>query len=1028
MSWSLSLEFDRSDTRFPAGAPVTGKLHVVVGEKTEHRGVHLRWICTVRAASGVLDFRPETSVLHDEILTEEVTYPGSLLELPFSFAAPTEPLSYEGIEIRVEHRLEASVDLALSHDPSELVEATLVPAEERADRLDWPAQPVRLEDKAKGDLRVRLAVGLLLIVLGATVPVGWTALNAIAFFVGLWFAGEGFGVFTGRTKLGTVRLLMNSEVVSPGELVPVEVVCTPTRTLDDIEMAVTLQGVEQRLVTTSGGKRQKVVERFFHEEAFSLQGPRSAAASRPSKWAGAVQVPRIIAWTLRHGALSRFGVEWRLHLSIRASGVRFSMTQELRVAPLAHRAPSAEDTLASEEVPSAAAHPVTADQWARLKPKRRRRNTVPRVLLAVFGGMIVLGLWAEWANYESGADRGGTDPAEVPTSQARLLMVRVDERGVGLAHQGGLFLSEHLFDARSEATPESLGPWEAFSSALDPYETVLQDELRQGLAQGFPPPAVEGMVAGRRPPARDDSNVASWCWQPARGGGGLIGCFGLYGPRGGVWPFDDPEGPVVDARWLNDSTAVVVQELPGGNVGAARITVVTVQGTVLWQTQPELRGNHFGWGPVVNHHDWPGGIAVHDGSSRVVLISAGAPLTVDTVHVDPGGAVWSEVELPPSGVIHFVQTDPERALWLAPDGTEVSGGLPVYAEKHPPDPDLPEPPPGPPTLSGILRRNGEAVAAYRVTSHDGSDEPFQIAYLTFRGDTVRRIWAGHRYHVFLQTGSQEVREFTMTREALLRAGVRSFDGRTPEAPRPVNFFPESGSVVFDGAFFPDFEEPSSDIFAVDGSGEPLTTGSATGCGGWETSRDGRYVLLGCGDLWDLAGRGATRSLAPEGERVLAAHLLGSDRAFVVVDREAPAENALVVTLEGAPAGAFRAEVVRTDFEMGEAYVRVYFRGVGSPLVIVERLGCQEIPGVFLLREDGVPRELDEVIQVEEWPPSGDSGVQDPDSLWPISGLWFDADCVDPKPSWAFDLRVDVLRNRGYLVVARPGPNSGISGD
>jgi len=128
--WSLNIELENTDHAVPAGEPVRGKLHVMVGDKADHKGIGLRWRVTVGAAGGTLDFDPEVSVLHESVLHPGPSTPGDALELPFEFEAPPGPLSYRGSEVKVGHVLEAFVDLTLARDPSVEIELNLVPGSE----------------------------------------------------------------------------------------------------------------------------------------------------------------------------------------------------------------------------------------------------------------------------------------------------------------------------------------------------------------------------------------------------------------------------------------------------------------------------------------------------------------------------------------------------------------------------------------------------------------------------------------------------------------------------------------------------------------------------------------------------------------------------------------------------------------------------------------------------------------------------------------------------------------------------------
>ncbi|MBT8405530.1 MAG: hypothetical protein KJP18_16850 [Gemmatimonadetes bacterium] len=288
MSFGVRIEFDVHPPVFRTGEIVSG--HVVVDQEAADaaRSVTIRHRWRTEGKGTNEKSRPSAARIHEGAL------PGSgVRRVPFAFGAPSGPFTYRGHHLGIEHSLEAVVEIPWGPDVHGEQPFVLSPGRvvRPPDELLELETSERVEATRRPPLVLIGAVSLFFGLMTLPFP-GFLFMGAaVALFV---FA---FGREVAQRRTGAVEMIVDPEVVKPGDAIDVVVSLRPPSHVVVNGIKATFQARE--LCTSGSGNQKKVHKHLGYHEVAELTGAAHLAGKQEHVFEGRFRVPAIGMWSFR---------------------------------------------------------------------------------------------------------------------------------------------------------------------------------------------------------------------------------------------------------------------------------------------------------------------------------------------------------------------------------------------------------------------------------------------------------------------------------------------------------------------------------------------------------------------------------------------------------------------------------------------------------------------------------------------------------------------------------------------------------
>lgn len=239
----LRIEFDRKDRTYFGGETVTGRVYIRVNESVKSSGITLthQWRTHGR---GNVTSGPIKTV---ELESARSYSPGEEYELSFSLPSPTDPVTFHGTMINVDHYVSVQMNVPWAFNPKAEEDYVLLPGEPPAHFVGTRSAIVALTSAAgKSSISGKVILGIIIAVfLTFVAAVAFFLLPIILIIAGfIWFRKK---ALAGR--LGEVTVSIPHVVVTPGEQWTARIQFQPRKQFRINSIGLTLLGKES---ATSG--------------------------------------------------------------------------------------------------------------------------------------------------------------------------------------------------------------------------------------------------------------------------------------------------------------------------------------------------------------------------------------------------------------------------------------------------------------------------------------------------------------------------------------------------------------------------------------------------------------------------------------------------------------------------------------------------------------------------------------------------------------------------------------------------------
>jgi len=294
----ITIEFARADRQYQPGERVEGVVVVRANGDVESRGLQLERYWSTHGKGNT-----DKSVLDQVTLEGAATWrAGQRAEYPFAFDAPSEPVSYHGHHLNVDHYVKVKVDVAWAFDPKAVEEYLVIPGP-----LDLSRRRAPHTEMVEGGS----PVGLL----------AWVVISAVSFlvfgFLAIPISLIAFLLLRRKIaarKLGHVSATFHATRVMPGELIPVEITLTPPKAVELYGVVAELEGKER--CTSGSGTNRHTYSHTVAEEKTELTGATTLRAHTAHTVAHTIAVPDVPAYSFD---ASDNKLVWRLVVKIKVA-------------------------------------------------------------------------------------------------------------------------------------------------------------------------------------------------------------------------------------------------------------------------------------------------------------------------------------------------------------------------------------------------------------------------------------------------------------------------------------------------------------------------------------------------------------------------------------------------------------------------------------------------------------------------------------------------------------------------------------
>jgi len=317
---NLKFEFDKQDRKYLAGDMVSGHLVVQALQAFEIKAVHMRLRWRAYASNG-------TSIQKDALvsskqdnadtikleLTETVFKEGETYRIPFSFVAPVGPLTYSGINLKINWSLDANLDLPKLPGFTELKASAKLHLRAKEGQAVYLGpnykKPAKVEPFLQGGnyfypiFTVLITAGILWYLSSGSNPVQ-NRVDVITFWlvlvIGALIAiGQLIFFFMEQEMAATLKTLefkLDSQKVMPGEALNYHFVLEPKKDVSIKKLQLNFKGTE--LASTRGDhKTNKTAKEVLHEQKLELASSQAIAANTVFEKTGRIMLPASAAYT-----------------------------------------------------------------------------------------------------------------------------------------------------------------------------------------------------------------------------------------------------------------------------------------------------------------------------------------------------------------------------------------------------------------------------------------------------------------------------------------------------------------------------------------------------------------------------------------------------------------------------------------------------------------------------------------------------------------------------------------------------------
>jgi hypothetical protein len=326
----LQVQFDREDRTYHPGEAVRGEVVVTTDQEVSCRGLAVELLWQTHGAGNT-----DRQIL-DRLLLEPQTWsPGRPFRYPFSFTAPSTPLTYHGHFLNVDHSVAARADLPWAVDAKAREEYLLRPGPtSRADHLaatvDFTRAPAGTSGpvaKTIGWLLLPIVLVLLAALLVVLLPIvlvvggvilarrrlaerrlGPVTVHPSAEAVGLPATGGPMAIagrFGARSRPDTVY------AISPGEPLRFSVRFQPRSRVDVDRVTARLVATEK--CTSGSGTNSKTHTQTLCDAQAILAEGLPGMAGIPVELSGELQVPDLEAYSFRAASNA---LTWNLEVKV----------------------------------------------------------------------------------------------------------------------------------------------------------------------------------------------------------------------------------------------------------------------------------------------------------------------------------------------------------------------------------------------------------------------------------------------------------------------------------------------------------------------------------------------------------------------------------------------------------------------------------------------------------------------------------------------------------------------------------------
>ena len=297
----ISIQLDKGKREFRNDESVTGTIDLQVNKNVQCRSLVVSgyWKTHGRGNRDSGKYSPMS--LYSGKLQSGQTY-------SYPFVLPTDkvPLTYRGKLINLDHYLDVRIDIPWKLDPKKRTDFVLLPGS--AGRAIEPSQPVASLGIQIGRMIAVVISAVLCLVGIATL---WACVGILPLGAGITIGYFALRKTLAERRLGSVTVTCESALVAPGDLLPLQLSCTPRKGGKITNITARLVGKEKAI--SGSGTNKSTHTHKFYDKTFELAGKTSFNAHEPLTFNGQIQIPDSNAYSFHTGDNS---VYWKLTLCI----------------------------------------------------------------------------------------------------------------------------------------------------------------------------------------------------------------------------------------------------------------------------------------------------------------------------------------------------------------------------------------------------------------------------------------------------------------------------------------------------------------------------------------------------------------------------------------------------------------------------------------------------------------------------------------------------------------------------------------
>lgn len=267
----INISFDRPDRTYRGGETVRGNVRISVQENVNSKGIKLthRWKTHGRGNS---DPGPDETI---QLAGPQLLTVGEQLEFPFAVTAATQPVTYRGQLIFIDHYIRVDVDVPWARNPSAEEEYILTPGApppQMTGQRDTPVSFKPTPTASTGWIAYTI-LGILATILLVVIAIFALFLLPLILIVAAFFWIRHKAL---ASRLGIVEVSMPHRVVAPGEAWPVSIRFTPRKSFSINSITLRLEANESA-TSGSGTNKTTATHKVLSESHVIREGGPLAA-------------------------------------------------------------------------------------------------------------------------------------------------------------------------------------------------------------------------------------------------------------------------------------------------------------------------------------------------------------------------------------------------------------------------------------------------------------------------------------------------------------------------------------------------------------------------------------------------------------------------------------------------------------------------------------------------------------------------------------------------------------------------------